>query len=139
MREYAEKNDLLMKPQRMLISSYKLNNGIVITPSLKFYLMLGLRCTKYTDLSSIRHKSASMVLCNLLLMRDKKKDENLDVQAFLLRLCSYLGTARMVIRLWIAVDTTKLSILIKKKLIKQLVTVFLEDSIAFREISMKLN
>ena len=44
--EYAEKNALLLKPQRMLISSYKLNNGIVITPLLKFYLKLGLRCTK---------------------------------------------------------------------------------------------
>ena len=46
LREYAEKNDLLMKPQPMLISSYKLNNGIVKTPLLKFYLKLGLRCTK---------------------------------------------------------------------------------------------
>ena len=25
-REYAEENDILMEPQRMLISSYKLNN-----------------------------------------------------------------------------------------------------------------
>ena len=31
MLEYAEKKALL-KPQRMLISSYKFNNGIVITP-----------------------------------------------------------------------------------------------------------
>ena len=46
MLEYAEKNALLLKPQRMLISSYKLNNRIVITPLLKFYLKLGLRCTK---------------------------------------------------------------------------------------------
>ena len=46
MLEYAEKNALLLKPQRLLISSYKLNNGIVITPLLKFYLMLGLRCIK---------------------------------------------------------------------------------------------
>ena len=46
MLEYAEKNALLLKPQRMLISSYKINNGIVITPLLKFYLKLGLRCTK---------------------------------------------------------------------------------------------
>ena len=30
----------------MLIASYKLNNGIVITPIFKFYLKLGLRCTK---------------------------------------------------------------------------------------------
>ena len=46
MLEYAEKNALLLKPQRLLISSYKLNNGIVITQLLKFYLKLGLRCTK---------------------------------------------------------------------------------------------
>ena len=41
-----KKNALLLKPHRMLISSYKFNNGIVITPLLKFYLKLGLRCTK---------------------------------------------------------------------------------------------
>ena len=46
MLEYAEKNALLLKPQRMLILSYNLNSGIVITPLLKFYLKLGLRCTK---------------------------------------------------------------------------------------------
>ena len=46
MLEYAEKNKFLLKPQRMLISSYKLNNGIVITPLLMFYLKRGLRCTK---------------------------------------------------------------------------------------------
>ena len=46
MLEYAGKNMLLLKPQRILISSYKLNNGIVIKPLLKFSLKLGLRCTK---------------------------------------------------------------------------------------------
>ena len=46
MLDYAERNELLLKPQRMLISSYKLNNGIVITPLLKFYLKLGFPCTK---------------------------------------------------------------------------------------------
>ena len=42
--EFAEKNALLLKPQR--ISSYKLSNGIVITPLLEIYLKLGLRCNK---------------------------------------------------------------------------------------------
>ena len=46
MLEYAGKNALLLKPQRMLTSSYKLNHGIVITPLLKVYLKLGLRGTK---------------------------------------------------------------------------------------------
>ena len=46
MLDYAERKALILKPQRMLILSYKLNNGCVITPLLKFCLKLGLRCTK---------------------------------------------------------------------------------------------
>ena len=46
MLEYAQKNALSLKAQRMLISSYRLYDGIVITPLLKFYLKLGLRCIK---------------------------------------------------------------------------------------------
>ena len=46
MRDYAIDNDLLKQPQRMLISSFKLENGTVITPLLNFYLSLELKCTK---------------------------------------------------------------------------------------------
>ena len=46
MRDYAIDNDLLKQPQRMLISSFKLENGTVITPLLNFYLSLGLKCNK---------------------------------------------------------------------------------------------
>ena len=46
MRDYAIDNDLLKQPQRMLISSFKLENGTVITPLLNFYLSLGLKSTK---------------------------------------------------------------------------------------------
>ena len=46
MRDYAIDNDLFKQPQRMLISSFKLENGTVITPLLNFYLSLGLKCTK---------------------------------------------------------------------------------------------
>ena len=46
MRDYTIDNDLLKQPQRMLISSFKLENGTVITPLLNFYLSLGLKCTK---------------------------------------------------------------------------------------------
>ena len=46
MREYAIENNLLKKPQRMFISSFKLENGSIITPLLTFYLSLGLKCTK---------------------------------------------------------------------------------------------
>ena len=44
--DYAIDNDLLKQPQRMLISSFKFENGTVITPLLNFYLSLGLKCTK---------------------------------------------------------------------------------------------
>ena len=37
---------MLKHPQRMLISSFKLENGTVITPLFNFYLELGLQCTK---------------------------------------------------------------------------------------------
>ena len=46
MRDYAIDNDLLKQPQRLLISSFKLENGTVITPLLNFYLSVGLKCTK---------------------------------------------------------------------------------------------
>ena len=47
MRDYAIDNDLLKQPQRMLISSFKLENGTVITPLLNFYLSIGLKCTNF--------------------------------------------------------------------------------------------
>ena len=46
MKTYAGENDLLKKPRRMLISSFKLTNGTLITPLFNFYLNLGLQCTK---------------------------------------------------------------------------------------------
>ena len=46
MKEYAEKEGIMSQPTRMLISSFHLNNGTIITPSLLYYLNLGLECTK---------------------------------------------------------------------------------------------
>ena len=46
MKEYAEKEGILPQPRRMLISSFILTNGTIITPLLLFYLKLGLVCTK---------------------------------------------------------------------------------------------
>ena len=42
MKDYAEKQGLLCQPLKMLISSYFLENGTLITPLLIFYLELGL-------------------------------------------------------------------------------------------------
>ena len=46
MKEYAEKEGIMSQPRRMLIASFHLNNGTIITPLLFFYLHLGLECTK---------------------------------------------------------------------------------------------
>ena len=43
MWEYAIENNLLKQPQRILISSFKLENGTIITTLLNFYLSLGLK------------------------------------------------------------------------------------------------
>ena len=46
MKNYEIENEMLKQPQRMLISSFKLENGTVITSLFNFYLRLGLQCTK---------------------------------------------------------------------------------------------
>ena len=46
MKNYAIENEMLKHPQRMLISSFKLENGTVITPLFNFYMELRLQCTK---------------------------------------------------------------------------------------------
>ena len=46
MKDYAEKEELLCQPRKMLISSYFLKNGALITPLLLLYLDLGLLCKK---------------------------------------------------------------------------------------------
>ena len=46
MKNYAKEERLLSQPRKMLISSFTLQNGTLITPLLLFYLQLGLVCTK---------------------------------------------------------------------------------------------
>ena len=46
MREYAEKENNMAQPRRLLISSLRLTNGTIITPLLLFFLTLGLVCKK---------------------------------------------------------------------------------------------
>ena len=46
MKNYAEEEKLISQPRKMLISSFTLQNGTLITPLLLFYLQLGFVCTK---------------------------------------------------------------------------------------------
>ena len=46
MEKYAEKKNIMPQPRKLLISSFILINGTIITPLLLFYLKLGLVCKK---------------------------------------------------------------------------------------------
>ena len=46
MKQYAEKENIMAQPRRMLISSFVLTNGTIITPLFLFYLQVGLVCKK---------------------------------------------------------------------------------------------
>ena len=46
MKQYAEKEHIMVQHRRMLISCFILTNGTNITPLLLFYLQLGLNCKK---------------------------------------------------------------------------------------------
>ena len=44
--KYAEENKLLTQPLRMLITSFQLINGSIVTPLVNFYLHIGLKSTQ---------------------------------------------------------------------------------------------
>ena len=56
MKEYAEKEGIIPQPRRMLISSFILTNGTIITSSLLFYLKLGLVCKKIHRFVQYTHR-----------------------------------------------------------------------------------
>ena len=64
MKNYAEEERLLSQPRKMLISSFTLQIGTLITPLLLFYLQLGLVCTKIHRFVEYSPKNASTILCS---------------------------------------------------------------------------
>ena len=50
MKEYAEKEELLSQPRRVLISCFFSENGTIITPLWLFYIDFGLFCKKFCRL-----------------------------------------------------------------------------------------
>ena len=76
MKNYAIESEMLKHPQRMVISSFKLENGTVITPLFNFYLEIGLQCTKidhslrYTPRKSFNNFVQSVVDAR------RERDEN---------------------------------------------------------------
>ena len=46
MKPYADEEGIMSQPRKMLISSFTIENGTLVTPLLLFYLQLNLVCTK---------------------------------------------------------------------------------------------
>ena len=81
MKVYAEKKRLLCQPRKTLISSYFLENGILITPLLLFHLDLGLACKKFVASWIKFQLNVSINLCNLLSM-PVETETRIQVQMF---------------------------------------------------------
>ena len=76
MQNYAIENDLLKHPQRMLISSFKLENCSILTLLFIFHMELGLQCTKiYHFVQYLRQKSFNKFFQSVVGAR-RKGDEN---------------------------------------------------------------
>ena len=77
MKNYAEER-LLSQPQKMLISSFTLQNGTLNTPLLFFYLQLGLVCTKIHRFVEYTRKKCFNRFVQAAMDARRKNDENLN-------------------------------------------------------------
>ena len=76
MKEYAEKEGIMSQPRRMLISSFHLKNGTLISPLLLYYLHLGLECTKVHQFVQYTPKKCSSSSVQSAVNARRQGDEN---------------------------------------------------------------
>ena len=104
MKNYAENEEFLCQPRKMLISSYFLENGTLITPLLLFNLDLGLVCKNIIASWNIFQVNVSINLCSLLSM-PVEKETRIQTELLSRKQRSCLPTAPTFIKLWIVVTT----------------------------------
>ena len=78
MIEYAEKENITAQPRRLLISSFNLTVGAIITPLLLFYLKLGLVCKKNHRFVQYAPRNCFGNIVGLPWMHDVKKTKTQD-------------------------------------------------------------
>ena len=76
METYAEEVGIMSQPQKMLISSFTLQNGTLITPLLLFYLQLGLVSTKIHCFVEYTPKKCFNSFVQSAVDARRKSDEN---------------------------------------------------------------
>ena len=82
MKNYAEEEKLLSQPRKMLISSFTLQNGTLITLLLLFYLQLGLFCTKIQRFVEYIPKKCFKSFVQAAVDARRKGDENPNSSVF---------------------------------------------------------
>ena len=75
MKEYAEREGILSQPRRMLITSFHLKTGTIITPSLLYYLHLGLECTKNHQFVQCTPKKCFNIFLQSAVKDRRQRDE----------------------------------------------------------------
>ena len=78
MRTFAQTNNLLKKPTRMLVSSSKLERGPIITPLLNFYLEKGLVIKKVHWFLQYKPRKTFEGFVSSVVQARRKGDENKD-------------------------------------------------------------
>ena len=76
MKTYAEKEGKMCQPQKILISSFTLQNGTLITPLLLFYLQLGLVVTEKHRFVECTPKKCFNSFVQAAVVARTKRDEN---------------------------------------------------------------
>ena len=76
MKNYAIENEMLKHPQRMLIFSFKLEKGTVITPLFNFYMELGFHCTKIYRFVQYSPRKCSNIFVKSVFDDRREGDEN---------------------------------------------------------------
>ena len=76
MKTYAEEGGIMSQPRKMLISSFTIENGTLITPLLLFHLQLGLFCTKIHRFVEYAPKKCSNSFVQSAVNARRKGDEN---------------------------------------------------------------
>ena len=78
MKNYADEERFLSQPRKMLISTFTLQNGTLITPLLLFYLQMGLVVTKIHRLVQYTPKKSFNSFVQSAVDARKQGDENLN-------------------------------------------------------------
>ena len=76
MKTYAKEEGIMSQPRKMLISTFTLENGTLITPLLLFYLQLGLVVTKIHRFVELTPKNCFNSFVQAAVDARKKSDKS---------------------------------------------------------------